>query len=263
MPTVLLVLGASLGAVIGAFGNVVIARVPAGQSITRPAPHCPGCGHGVKRHRNIPSVFYLILPCRCANCRSISSIQYLLVVALTSAGFAAAAALSWQRGTLELLPTWWFLVAVGVMLSAIDLRHHRLPDSIVAPSYVAIGLLLAFASLYGDGWWPLGRAAIGGAALLALYALIAAVYPSGMGWGDVKLAGLLGSFTAFVGFPALTVGALASFVLAAPVAMWLVAARSAGSRTRVPFGPFMVAGAMVGVASGAAVSDWYFALLTL
>lgn len=142
------------------------------------------------------------------------------------------------------------LAVVGVALAVIDVRTHRLPNRLVLPAYPVLAVLFVLACLLGAPWSSLGRAAAGGALLFAFYwALWRA--GGGLGGGDVKLAGVLGAATAWLGWEALAVGALAGFVLGGVFSLALIAARRASRRTAVAFGPFMIAGAWLGIVVGA------------
>ncbi len=152
-------------------------------------------------------------------------------------------------------PAFWLLAAaltglavVGVWLTAVDIRMHRLPNRIVLPSYpVAVLLLGAAAAVAGD-WSRLGGMA-GGAGLLWLgYFLVHRAYPAGLGFGDVKLAGLLGLYLGFVGWHTAWWGTLAGFLLAGLWGLLLILARKGNGATAFPFGPFMILGAVLALA---------------
>ena len=135
-----------------------------------------------------------------------------------------------------------FLV-VGAWLSIIDVRSHLLPNRIIFPAYPSAGLLLGLAALLaGDGARVLTM--IGGAVVLWLaYFLLRVLYPAGMGFGDVKLAGLLGLDLGFVGWSHLWWGTIAAFGLGAFWGVVLIASRRGTLTSAMPFGPFMIAGA--------------------
>lgn len=155
-----------------------------------------------------------------------------------------------------------YLAVVSVVLSVIDLRTRRLPNAIVLPSYLVIGVFLAAACVFGAPWAALGRAAVGGALLFVFYLLLRAMGSGGMGGGDVKLAGVLGIALGFIGWGALIVGALAAFVAGGIVGVILIALRVAGRNSKIPFAPFMVIGAWIGILAGETVARWYLGLLS-
>ena len=148
------------------------------------------------------------------------------------------------------LPAYLFLAAVAVVLTVIDLRHHLLPNALVLPS-LGIGLLLLTLAAAGeDDWGALARAVLGALGLFAVYLVLALVSPAGLGMGDVKLAAVLGLFLGYQGWGALLVGALLASVVGAVVALAVLVLRRGGLRNDVPFGPSMLAGALVAVAWG-------------
>jgi leader peptidase (prepilin peptidase)/N-methyltransferase len=149
------------------------------------------------------------------------------------------------------------------VLTLIDLDNHRLPNAIVLPSYAVAGALSAVACILGAAWSQLVSAAVGMAILYVFYLTIRVVRPDGMGGGDVKLAGLVGMYLGWLGWGALAVGAFAAFVLGGLFGLALIALRRAGRRSAIPFGPWMLAGAWVGIFSGQALGDWYVSLLDL
>lgn len=241
---------AGLGAVIGSFLNVVIWRVPRGESIVSPRSACPVCHHEIRARDNVPLVSWLLLRGRCRDCSAPISRRYPLVEALTAVLFVLVVVRFSGGPTLGALPAYWYLAAIGVALALIDLDTHRLPNAIVLPSYPVLAVLLAVASWADGDFSGLVRAAIGGAALYAFYLLLRVLRPGGMGLGDVKLAGILGAALAWLGWGAFAVGAFGAFLVGGAFALGLVAVHKAGRTTRVPFGPWMVMGAAIGVAFG-------------
>lgn len=139
---------------------------------------------------------------------------------------------------------------LGVALSVVDLREHRLPDRLLLPGYPIALVLLGAASLAAGTGWPLVRAIAAGGALFAFYLALRLASPSSMGGGDVKLAGLVGLHTGWFGWDAFLIGAVAAFVLGGIAGIALLLARRARRTTPIPFGPFMLAGAWVGIALG-------------
>jgi leader peptidase (prepilin peptidase)/N-methyltransferase len=242
------------GLMIGSFLNVVIWRVPRDESVVRPRSHCPSCGHAVRPRDDIPVVSWLLLRGRCRDCGQPISVRYPLVELGTALLFAVTA---WHIGLSWALPAYLYLVAIGVALALIDLDVHRLPDQIVLPSYGVVAVLLVLASLGEDRWDALLRAAVGGAALYAAYFALKFVYPRGMGWGDVKLAGVLGMLLGWLGWGQLVVGGFLGFLLGGVVGGALMAVGRATRKSKIPYGPFMIAGAFLAVLFGAPITDLY------
>jgi leader peptidase (prepilin peptidase)/N-methyltransferase len=150
------------------------------------------------------------------------------------------------------------LTAVSIALALIDLDTKRLPNVIVLPALIAGVVLLGAAALVRGDLTALAGAAIGGAGLFALYLVLALVKPGGMGFGDVKLAAVLGLYLGFLGWGNLLVGAFAAFVFGGVFGLVLMFARKAGRATAIPFGPWMILGAWLGVFAGEILARGYF-----
>jgi leader peptidase (prepilin peptidase)/N-methyltransferase len=150
-----------------------------------------------------------------------------------------------------------YLAAIAVVLTQIDLAVHRLPDVLVLPAYPVLMVLFALECVFTGEWWPLATAAIGGALLFIFYFVAALVYPGGMGFGDVKLAGVLGIALGWLGWGPLVIGAFSAFLIGGVVGLILMATRKAGRRSGIPFGPFMFGGAAIGIAFGTTVWNAY------
>jgi leader peptidase (prepilin peptidase) / N-methyltransferase len=253
----LLSIAALLGLAVGSFLNVVIHRVPEGMSLSRPGSHCPRCGHAIRNRHNIPVLGWVLLRGRCADCRAPISVRYPLVEAGTAVLFVAVTArfgLSWE------LPAYLYLAAIAVALAMIDIDVKRLPDAIVRPSYAVALVLLVPAALLGHDWRSVVRGLIAAAAMWIFFEIIA--FFGAMGGGDVKLAPLLGFYLGWLGWGAVAVGAFAAFVLGGLVGIVLLATRLAKRRSRIPFGPYMLAGAFLAVFAAAPIADWYLNLLS-
>jgi leader peptidase (prepilin peptidase)/N-methyltransferase len=250
----MIVFCAVLGLIIGSFLNVVIWRLPRGESVVRPGSHCPACAHPLSAWENVPVVSWLALRGRCRHCGAPISLRYPLVEAGTAALFAGMAA---HFGTSAVLPAFLYLAGITVALALIDLDTRKLPDRLVLPSY-AVGLvLLGVAAVSGDHVGQLLRAVEAMAACYGAYFLICFAYPRGMGFGDVKLAGVLGLYLGFVGWSAVAVGMAAGIVLGGVLGVALLASGRVARRAKVPFGPFMVAGALLGIFLGHPVAHLY------
>ena len=158
------------------------------------------------------------------------------------------------------LPAYLYLAAVGIALALIDIDVKRLPDALTLPSYPVVGVLLGAAALVGSDSGDFVRAALGGAAMFAFYFALCFAYPAGMGFGDVKLSGVLGLATAWVGWGAWAVGLFGGFLFGGLWGIALILAKRGGRKSKVPFGPFMLAGALVGVLAGQDLFDGYLSL---
>jgi leader peptidase (prepilin peptidase)/N-methyltransferase len=255
MSTVILALACGIaGLLMGSFLNVVIWRLPRGESLARPGSHCPSCERPVRPYDNIPVVSWLVLRGKCRDCQARISVRYPLVEVGTGIVWFV---LALRFGSDAVLPAFLYAGAVGVALALIDIDVKRLPDRIVLPSYVAVlGLLAIPAVAHGD-WHAYLRALLGMTALYGFYFAIAFIAPAGMGFGDVKLAGVLGLLLGWLGWGALVVGAFFGFALGGLVGAVLMLARRAGRRTAIPFGPFMLAGAFLAVLYGHTIAHAY------
>ena len=141
----------------------------------------------------------------------------------------------------------WFGVA-GVVLAAVDLAVHRLPDRVTLPAYAAVTTALLVDAVALGSWPSLLRAVLAGAAAFGLAAAAAVLSPRGLGFGDVKLLGLLGLVLGWVGWGALLAGVLLGLVTGAAASLTLIAAGRAGWRTALPFGPPLLLGAVLALA---------------
>lgn len=253
----LAVLAGILGATVGSFLNVVAARVPVGASVVRPGSACPRCGHEIRGRDNVPVLSWILLRGQCRDCSEPISVRYPLVEATTAALFAAT---TLHFGLVAVLPAFLLLAAVSVVLAVIDLDTKRLPDAIVLPTY-PVAFALGMLTLPGSGWEPMIRAVLGGAALLLVYfALWFFTGGRGMGFGDVKLAGLLGGYAAWLGWGHLVVAGFGAFLLGGLVGVALMASGRAGRRSAIPFGPFMLASTWIAVFAGDAIIDLYLSV---
>ncbi|HUR74750.1 MAG TPA: A24 family peptidase [Sporichthya sp.] len=160
-------------------------------------------------------------------------------------------------GPTAALPAHLFLAGIGAPLAVIDLREHRLPNWLTLPAYPVSGALLGLAAIADEDSEGAWRALAGMAILIAFYDLIARINPTGMGYGDVKFSGVLGLYLGWAGWDALVVGTLAAFAAGAVVGLALLITRRAQWSSSIAFGPFMLAGAVVGILAGADVGDWY------
>jgi leader peptidase (prepilin peptidase)/N-methyltransferase len=166
-----------------------------------------------------------------------------------------AVALAWASLTFRfgdyaqwsLLPAYLYLGAVGGMLTLIDLDVHRLPDLIVLPSYpMVVGLLLVPTVVTGQ-WGALLRAVLAALVLFVVYLVLALVSPGGggLGFGDVKLAGVLGLLLGWLGWGPVVVSVMAAFLIGGVIALVLLVTRRASRSTQIAFGPSMILGAWV------------------
>jgi len=136
---------------------------------------------------------------------------------------------------------------------------RRLPDKIVLPSYVVALVLLLLPAVAEGRWDAYLRAALTGVGLFAFYFLLALIYPAGMGFGDVKLSGVLGIYLGWYSWGLAILATFVAFLLGAVVGVAVMVRTKEGRRTKVPFGPFMLLGTFIALFFGQRVVDWYVA----
>lgn len=244
-----------LGLVLGSYLNVVVHRLPRGQSTVWPGSHCPVCGTPIRPLDNLPVLSYLILRGRCRACRTHISWRY-PALELTSGVLLASCV--WHFGIS------WAAAASGafaillVALMGIDLEHMILPDVLTVPG-IAIGLLVQPLLPWGSYRDALIGAAAGAGLLLAV---IGAWYlvrrELAMGFGDVKMLAMIG---AFLGWQNMAVALLAAAFSGALVGLILIATARATGQTRLPFGVFLGLGGLVALFWGTRIVTAYTALL--
>jgi leader peptidase (prepilin peptidase)/N-methyltransferase len=246
---------ALFGALVGSFLNVCIYRLPRSESIVWPGSHCPACGHSIAWYDNIPLVSYLALLGRCRYCSARISFRYPLVEALNAFGYAA---LLWYAG-----PGWPLLV-YGALYSALlvvagtDLSHKVIPNAVTYPG-IAVGLLSAATVLpLGLINGIIGMLVGGGILWLLAWASPYLFGKEGMGGGDIKLLAMIGAFLGWK--PALMTIMVGSFV-GSVVGVSLLALQVIKREDYIPFGPFLVFGAVVSLFFGQPLLDWYQGLL--
>lgn len=218
----------AFGMLVGSFLNVVLYRVPRGESVVFPASHCPHCGRTLRAWENVPVVSWLLLRGRCRSCKAPISVRYPLVELLTGALFALAAL---EFGVTPAGLAACLLCAVLAAVLFFDLDHLLIPDVLVIPcALLALGLAVA----KGAALSGLESAAAAGGIFGIIYIVTRG---RGMGLGDVKLATAIGFALPLASGVAM---AAASFVVGAIVAIPVLAAGSRGRRDALPFGPFLI-----------------------
>jgi leader peptidase (prepilin peptidase) / N-methyltransferase len=228
-----------LGALVGSFLNVVIHRLPRGESLVSPRSHCPECRRPIGPRDNVPLLSWVVLRGRCRHCRTRISGRYPLVEALTVVTFVAVAL---TRGLHPELALYLPFAAMLIAVAGIDLDHRIIPNKVLLPAAV---WAVAAGTLIHPGALPEMLIAGGSAFLFLLLAALA--YPSGMGMGDVKLAGVMGLYLGAAVAPAL----LAAFLTGSVVGLALLLRQGASARKRgVPFAPFLALGGLLGLLVG-------------
>jgi leader peptidase (prepilin peptidase)/N-methyltransferase len=238
-------LAAVVGAAIGSFLNVVIHRLPLGESLVSPRSRCPRCETEIASRDNIPVVSWLLLRGRCRHCGAPISWRYPAVELFTAAVFAAVVAVRGFDADLAVeLP----FVACLIALAGIDLDHQLLPNKIVYPM-AAYGVVAVALVDTGD----LPEHLIAGAAAFVVF-LVIVIVSAGMGVGDVKLAGAMGLYLGVAVIPAFFI----AFLTGSAVGVAILAREGRAARKKkVPFGVFLALGGIAAVLVGPELVDLY------
>ena len=257
METLLLVIFAVLGLAVGSFLNVCIDRLPQNKSIAFPPSHCEACQHKLAAKDLIPVFSYLKLRGRCRYCQASVPRRLFWVELATGLIFAL---LYWHYGLSPALGIMIFYACLFIVIFVIDLEHGLILNKVVYPSLVVALLLALLPRPWLTQWIVTGiaNAAIGGAIGFALFLLIAIVSRGGMGWGDVKLAALIGLAA---GFPLVFLAIIMAAILGGIVAVAMVIAKKRQRRQTIPFGPFLAVAAMITLLWGSNIMNWYLGLM--
>ncbi len=247
------VIAALFGAVIGSFLNACIYRLPRGRSIVTPGSACGACGHQLAWFENIPILSYAFLRGRCRACGAPIAGQYIIVELLATAMFAAA---WWYYEPGALLASRLLLGCLLIVLFAIDLEHHLLPNAITLPGIVAG---FAFSLVTEPGWVDALIGIFVGGGLL--WAIAEGYYrirgEEGLGMGDVKMLAMIG---AFVGWKLTLVTLMMASFAGSILGMFLIATRRGGMKYALPFGTFLAMGAALAATVGPGILEWYLAM---
>lgn len=245
----------AVGLALGSFLTVVVHRVPAGESIVRPGSHCPACQHQLTGLDNVPLLSYLLRRGRCHHCGAGIPFRYLAIELLTGAAFALIGARIDRPAE---LPAYLVLTTGMIAVSVVDLKHRRIPSSIVyGTAAVGAPLLVAAGLVQHDPRSLLIGLVCAGAAFLFFLAVFVAS-PAGLGFGDVRFAPLCAGFAGFLGWRVAATGLLAGILLAGASGVALIATRRAGRKTAIPLGPFLAAGAYLAIVGGMPLSSYWF-----
>ncbi len=241
------ILAGVAGLLIGSFLNVVVWRLPRGESLSRPRSRCPSCGTPIRPYDNVPVLSWLVLRGRCRDCGTPISSRYPAVELVTGILYALVVL---ARDDALGIALGLILVTAAVPITLIDLDLRLIPNRILVPA--AAGALLA-GVVFDVDFVP--EQLIAGAAAGGFFLIAAIAYPRGMGMGDVKLAGVLGLLLGRAVAPAIFIALIAGVLVGAAV----IARKGAteGRRTAVPFGPFLALGGVIAFFAGDAIVDAY------
>ena len=242
-----------LGLAVGSFLNVCIHRIPRSQSLVRPPSRCPACEYQLRWFDNIPVASYAVILGRCRKCRTRISIRYPLVELATMALFVVhGEVFGWSA---LLVPRLLFACAM-VVLFAIDLEHHLLPNVITLPG-IAIGLISSTVLPPGLVDALLGVALGGGVLWLIGEAYYRFSGHEGMGGGDVKMLAMIG---AFLGWKLVLITLVLSSVAGSLIGLFVILIKRGGLKYALPYGTFLALGALTASLAGERIVNWYVSL---
>ena len=242
-----------LGLAVGSFLNVCIHRIPRSQSLVRPPSRCPACEYQLRWFDNIPVASYAAILGRCRKCRTRISIRYPLVELATMALFVVhGEVFGWSA---LLVPRLLFACAM-VVLFAIDLEHHLLPNVITLPG-IAIGLISSTVLPPGLVDALLGVALGGGVLWLIGEAYYRFSGHEGMGGGDVKMLAMIG---AFLGWKLVLITLVLSSVAGSLIGLFVILIKRGGLKYALPYGTFLALGALTASLAGDRIVNWYVSL---
>jgi leader peptidase (prepilin peptidase) / N-methyltransferase len=244
---------AILGLAVGSFLNVCIHRLPRKGSIVQPPSSCPNCGYVLRWIDNIPVLSYAMLGGRCRKCKTRISIRYPIVEISTMAIFLVH---YFVFGLDVILVPRLLFASILIVLFAIDLEHHLLPNVITLPGIV-VGL--AFSTMVPPGFMDAALGTVLGGAILWLIGEAYYRYSGveGMGGGDVKMLAMIG---AFLGWKLVILTLVFSSFAGALVGLLVIAIRRGGMKYALPYGTFLSIAGLVSSLFGARIVDWYLRL---
>ena len=257
MEAVFIVIFALLGIAIASFLNVCSDRLPRNESLLFPASHCDYCHRRLAIKDNIPIFSYLWLRGRCRYCQALIPRRILWVEIGTGALFGLT---YWRYELSSELAIALLYICLFIVILVIDWEHKLVLNKLVFPAMAVALLLSAFFSIFtvqSDIVPEIGDAALGGGIGLGLFLLVAIISKGGMGWGDVKLAALIGLVT---GFRLVFVALLMGIILGGVVAVFLLALRIKKRKEAIPFAPFLSLATIVTLLWGNDILNWYLGL---
>ena len=244
------------GAIVGSFLNVCIYRLPRRESVAWPGSHCPACTHPIAWYDNIPVVSYLVLLGRCRSCANKIPWRYPMVEVLNAAGYVG---LYWFFGPQWATVAYSVLYSALLVVAATDLTHKIIPNVITFPG-IFLGLVSAATILpLGLLNGVLGLLVGGGLLWILAWASPYLFGKEGMGGGDIKLLAMIG---AFLGWKPALMTIMVGSLLGSIVGITLIGARVIKREDYIPFGPFLVCGAVVALFFGEPIVDWYQGLFS-
>ena len=249
-----------IGASVGSFLNLAADRLPTGRSIVTPRSFCEGCQRQLSSLDLVPVLSYIWLRGRCRHCSVALPLRIMIIEAITGGLFTV---IYLRHGIGVEFVVLGASVALLMVVALIDLEHGLILNKIIFPSIIALIVLSPFWTELGfprtflgdDGMvGTLINSLLSGLGSFLIFLAIAAVYPQGMGGGDVKLGGVIGLL---VGYPGALIALWIAVVSGGLIAVGLVLIHKLGRKDSMPFGPFLAAGAGVALLAGSEIASWY------
>lgn len=234
-----------VGAVMGSFSNVCIFRIPLELSIVRPGSYCPTCKTPLAILDNLPLLSFIFLKGKCRYCQGKISWRYPAVELLTATFYL----LVYLRFDFPVTIIYTLLVTSLIVITFIDIDYKIIPNTITLPG-IPIGLALSYFFLPHSIINAL-IGMLGGGGLLLLMAVI---YPGGMGGGDIKMIAMLG---AFLGWEKVFLTIFLGSLIGSVVGITMIILKKGGRKTKIPFGPYLAAGAVLSIFLGNAIIEYY------
>ncbi|MDX9714726.1 MAG: prepilin peptidase [Dissulfurispiraceae bacterium] len=261
----------AFGLAIGSFLNACIYRLPRQISLLRPSSSCPNCSKEIKPWDNVPVLSYILLFGKCRNCGAGISLRYPFVELLNGVLYVMAGSqfgIGWHLGFIL------FFISAMVLITFIDIDFQIIPDVITLPgiaiglagsafimpdpflvsSFRSIDILSSHAGLNTLAITGIMNAVYGLVLGGGLYYLIAVLSRGGMGGGDIKLMAMVGSF---MGWKAVLLTTFAGSLTGSLFGIFLMIFKGKNRKTKIPFGPFLAAGALITLFFGNAILTWY------
>ncbi len=253
MEITLIIIFTLLGISIGSFLNVCIDRLPAGKSLVSPPSHCDSCQNRLSPKDLIPVFSYLWLRGRCRHCQAHIPLRSLLVEVLSGLLFALV---FWRYGLSTQFAVAAFYCCLFIVIMFIDWEHQLILNKVTYPAAAVALIISIFQPQPGliSGVPGVVNHIIGGILGFTFFLIVALIKPGGMGWGDVKLAGLIGLVT---GLPGVLVALFIGIVIGGLVAIASLLLKIKKRKDVIPFGAFLSLGPIVFFIWGNPILDWY------
>ncbi|HET6515953.1 MAG TPA: prepilin peptidase [Thermodesulfovibrionales bacterium] len=257
--TVIFILTFLLGAIIGSFLNVCIYRIPRGLSVVSPSSRCPSCGTTIKVYDNIPIISFFILGGRCRYCSGKIPLRYPLVETLNALMYISAV---WRYGLGWQTPFLFAFCSSMIVITFIDIDFQIIPNVITLPGIV-VGLVasslvfpdpFAVNATLGFKEGMIGLLAGGGLFYFIAFVSQLILRQEAMGMGDVKMMAMVG---AFMGWKAILLTTFAGSLIGSIVGILVMVLTGTGRKAKLPFGPFLAAGAILTLFVGQEIMVFY------